>query len=558
MRWTDLPPRNDLGHARWLLSLLLLSLPTATLGLLASRTGLPAVALGAGVQALFLLVFLRAHPVWRPPVSVSVVILYLIALLWAWVPLRDSADWVVHLAQGALLLVAVGLFAVHDLARTGAESLRRANNWSRRIARRADWPVQLADCRLVPEVAGLRDAVRAEAGAALALLSDPRPEVQVAALGALEHRPHWRSGEAELVLKVGRESLEAAVRVATTYALAGVGRGELVAELARFLGDPAPEVRRAAAEALMWDADVRWPFAREVVKATMADPRLADDGPLFVGLGRLPAAAVADCITWSAEHPPLAHRAILTVIEHFHSDLSTGERPDLGNELAAMMLDNETPPALRVEIASLLREHHLLTPDLLDRLTNLDQPAPMRLFAAELMLRINPHDPDGMDVLRGLARQPNRELAVQVGAVLQYVLGMDMGLSSGELPQPNSKQAAEVARRVLAWANGGSVDLLRPTPGPRGAKPPGSRHTAPAGHGSRQTMPAIPSTPPPREPMDESMLAASRGPLDDSLLAPPAGHNPLDESLMPPEELPEAEEEDGHGPARHTDSSAVF
>src|SRR4029079_6775913 len=128
--------------------------------------------------------------------------------------------------------------------------------------------------------------------------------------------------------------------------------------------------------------------------------------------------------------------------------------PDLGTELATIMLDNDTPPALRVELASLLRDHHLLTPDLLDRLTNLDQPAPMRLFAAELMLRINPHDPDGIDVLRGLARQPNREMAVQVASVLQNVLGMQLGLNEGELPLPNSKPAADIARRVLAWANG--------------------------------------------------------------------------------------------------------
>ena len=45
-----------------------------------------------------------------------------------------------------------------------------------------------------------------------------------------------------------------------------------------------------------------------------------------------------------------------------------------------MMLDNETPPA-RASNWPLLREHHLLTADLLDRLTNLDQPAPIRLCA---------------------------------------------------------------------------------------------------------------------------------------------------------------------------------
>src|SRR5207244_3964012 len=167
-----------------------------------------------------------------------------------------------------------------------------------------------------------------------------------------------------------------------------------------------------------------------------------------------------------------AGRAILTLVEHYHADLVASERPELATELSAMMLENETSPALRVEIAALLREHHLLTPDLLDRLTNLDQPGPIRLFAAELMLRINPHDPDGIDVLRGLARQPNRELAVQVAAVLQGVLGIDLGLASEELPAANTKAAADVARRVVLWANGANPDVFCPTPGPRpGMKP---------------------------------------------------------------------------------------
>ena len=187
-----------------------------------------------------------------------------------------------------------------------------------------------------------------------------------------------------------------------------------------------------------------------------------------MGTGRLPAAAVADLITWSAEHAPLAQRAILTLIEHYHADLLADERPDLGSELAAMMLGSETPPALRVELAALLRDHHLLSPDLLDRLTNPDQPGPIRLFAAELMLRINPHDPDGVDVLRGLSRQPNREMALRVAAVLQNVLGLEVGLPPGELPAANSKPAADIARKVVAWANGANPDVfLRPTPAPR-------------------------------------------------------------------------------------------
>ena len=533
MRWSELPPRNNIGTLTWALSLLLLALPAAVLGLLALRTASTPIAVGAGVEALFLLVFFRVHPVWRPPVSASVVVLYLIALAWAWLPLRGSTDWAPHVAQGILLLTAMMLLAAHDLTRTGAEPLRRANRWTQRIKSRRVWPEQLADCRVLPEAVGLRAATRDEAGPALALLADPRPGVQTTALGALEHRPYWRAGESEFVLRFAQTSEEPAVRVAAIYALAGTSTPEMVAGVSGFLRDAAPEVRLAAAEALMWEPDARWPFARDGVREALADNRFASEGPLFAGISRLPAAAVADMTTWSAEHPPLAHRAILTLIEHYHCDLVAEERPELASELAAMMLNPETSPALRVELAALLRDHHLLSADLLDRLTNLDQPGPMRLFAAELMLRINPHDPDGIDVLRGLARQPNREMAVQVASVLQNVLGLQLGLSAGELPLPNSKPAADIARRVLAWANGADPDdIMRPTPGPRPGIKTVSRHSIPA-LGSRGSLPSLPPVPTAGTP---SPILNAPEPMDESAMLPvtQATVPPMDESGMLP------------------------
>ena len=501
MAWSSLAPRRDIGLVGWAVSLSLLLLPGALLGWLSYRTQLMPLAVGAGVQLLFAAVFLRAHPVWRPPVSASLVVLYLIALAWMWLPTRGSPDWAVHVSQGVLLFVAVALAAYHDLTRTGVEPLRRANKWCGRLAARQHWPLQLADCRLLPEVLALREAVLDEARPVLALLSDPRPEVQCAALGALEYRPQWRPGEAELVLKTARESLEPAVRATAAYALAAVDDADLVAGLAGMLRDPAPEVRAAAAEALLWDADLRWPFARDGVREALSDPALANEGPLFA-TGRIPAAAIADLVTWAEDRSPLAPRAILTLIEQYHRDLTDGEHPELGSRLAAMMLDGNAAPALRVELAALLRDHHLLTADLLDRLTNMDQPGPIRLFAAEQMLRINPHDPDGVDVLRGLARQPNREMALSVAAVLQNVLGLDLGLPAGERPAANTKAAADVARRVLMWANGATPDMLRPTPGPS----PGLRPSRPSMPGlslpprpSAASLPALPPMPPPPE-----------------------------------------------------------
>jgi HEAT repeat protein len=509
MAWTSLSSRREIGFAGWVISLFLLILPGALLAGAAYRTQSVPITVGAGVQALFALVFIRAHPVWRPPVSASLIVLYLIALAWLWLPTRDSTDWAIQIGESALLLIAVALAAFHDLTRTGAEPLRRANKWCGRIAARHQWPVQLADCRTLPEVAALREAVRNEVRPVLALLSDPRPEVQCAALGALEYRPHWQPGEAELVLKVARESLEPAVRAAAAYAMAAVDSVELVAGLAEFLRDPAAEVRAAAAEALLWEADARWPFAREGVREALADARLANDGPLFA-TGRVPAAAVADLITWAEEHAPLAQRAIVTLIEQFHRDLTDGDQPELGSQLGTMMLDPNAAPALRVELAALLRDHHMLTADLLDRLTNLDQPGPIRLFAAEQMLRINPHDPDGVDVLRGLARQPNREMALAVASVLQNVLGLDLGLPPGERPAPNSKTAADVARRVVMWANGANPDLIRPTPGPTPGLRGGSRGPMP-GLASRPSLPSIPTGPLPEATEEADDVPRPRG-----------------------------------------------
>src|SRR5688500_5602086 len=114
MAWSSLTPRGGLSPVGWLVSLSVLLAPTVILGALAYRTQAVPLAVGAGVQVLFALVFLRAHPVWRPPASSSLIVLYLIALAWVWLPTRGTSDGVVHIGQGVLLLVAVGLAAVHD------------------------------------------------------------------------------------------------------------------------------------------------------------------------------------------------------------------------------------------------------------------------------------------------------------------------------------------------------------------------------------------------------------------------------------------------------------
>jgi hypothetical protein len=55
--------------------------------------------------------------------------------------------------------------------------------------------------------------------------------------------------------------------------------------------------------------------------------------------------------------------------------------------------------------------------------------------------------------LRDLARLPNREIALATADVVQRRLGVDLGLGLGQpLPPVHSRQAAEIVRRVMAWA----------------------------------------------------------------------------------------------------------
>ena len=99
--------------------------------------------------------------------------------------------------------------------------------------------------------------------------------------------------------------------------------------------------------------------------------------------------------------------------------------------------------------------------------------------------------PDSLKAATGI----QREMALAVAGVLQNVLGLDLGLPAGELPKPGSKLAADVARRVLMWANGATPDMIRPTPAPM----PGIRGTSRVSMAGVPRPGAIPPTPyPPR------------------------------------------------------------
>jgi len=68
------------------------------------------------------------------------------------------------------------------------------------------------------------------------------------------------------------------------------------------------------------------------------------------------------------------------------------------------------------------------------------------------LLNGTPH-PQAVATLYDVARLPNREIALATAAVVQRSLNVDLGLPSDQpIPPVNSRQAAEVTRRVMLWA----------------------------------------------------------------------------------------------------------
>ncbi len=408
--------------------------------------------LGAIVEILACTVIALRQRGRREPLGPPVITLYLIALAWIWTSATDLGGWYPHLAQAILLLVPLAVFALQVVFGSGAPALRRAQVLAQRLAARKDWPANLADCRSLPEVKALREALHADASPALALLQHPRAQVRAAALAALEFRKDWAPTQLAMVQFLAQCAPEPAVRAAAISALGNVDDRQLVETLAEFLRDPALEVRRAATEGLLWDSERRWPWVRSAVRRAYADHLLPDDDALWNGTSSLPPEAVNDLTAWASERGLLGIRAARALGAHYSRAL--GDQPDeeLVDSLRSQVGNPHAPVALRMELARLLQEHHGFTPELLEGLVSPANPAPLRLLAAEALLADTQH-PEAVAALRDIARLPNREIALSTAEVIQRRLGVDLGLAVGQpLPPVYSRQAAEVTRRVMAWA----------------------------------------------------------------------------------------------------------
>ena len=453
---------------------LILLLPVAILGLAAVRYRSELLGLGAAAQFLGGLLFIRYREAWRPPASGSVILLYMMAVAFLWFVTRDTPDGFGRLSRGLMIIATVALFIGHDLARTGLGPRRRANNLTYAILDRTEWPATLQAIADLPEVRSLKSATRYDPTPLFALLDSPRAEIRTVAFLVFEGREAWRPEEAETVLSHLQATTEPIVRVAGLQALSTVNEVMVLQFIATYLSDPSVEVRQKAAEILLARGS-NWPIVRDGFRDALIAPILVGEGAMPGTAGRLPAMAICDLVAWATEPEPLTTRAVRTLVNHYAVLLKSGQYPSLGAELADQVVDPHSPATLRLEVATLLKGLGYLTPGILDRMTNSDQPGPVRLLAAELLLTQNPADEDAIDVLRGLGRQSHRETVLTIARLAQTYLKVDMGMPEGKV-SPNSKIAIEAARRVLQWATGRAVLDPSKAGGPpkRVAPPPSS------------------------------------------------------------------------------------
>ncbi len=386
------------------------------------------------------------------PLSPAMIMLYVIALSWLLLGSVGVEHWFVHLSEAVLLVVPLGFFALQNLRDSGGVALRRANALARQLANRADWPAELADCKNLPEVKALREALHIDASPALNLLSNPKPQVRIAALAALEFRHEWRKNQPEIILHFTKNTTEPELRAAAIQALANTEERPLVEALAEFTRDPSPVVRQAANQALLWKTETCWPWIGHAVRATLASADLENDGPLSEEGQLFPPEAVADLTAWCSEKGVLAMRAAQTLGRHYAQALAQKNDPVLIHQLRQQIADVHVPAMLRLEIASLLQEFNELDAAVLKVLMNPVTPASLRLIAVETLLARG-NSVEATAALHDLARLPNREIALATADVVQRRLGADLGLQRGQpLPPVHSRKAAEVARQLMIWA----------------------------------------------------------------------------------------------------------
>jgi len=452
------PPRTAWFLLVW--GILVVFTPMVVLMAVAMHVG-PSPLLAGGVATQAFLAFGLLHQVGaaRAASHKTASPVYLMAVLIIWMASQQSRDLFLQVCMFILVGVPLTLFLAQEFLFVAGGGARRARALVRRLAVKADWPRDLAACKTLPEVKALREALHDDAEPVFVLLMNPKPQVRIAALAALEFRPAWKKGQAETVLQAAKFAVEPPVRSTALMALANVEETHLLSAIANYMRDGSPEVRRATAEALLWNVESRWGAIRKEIHDAFADPRCQEDGSLPI-TSALPDLAKVDLTIWAGEPGSVGNRAIRTLLNHFRREVDQNLTGQLVEDLGRSIADSKIPSPLRVEYARLLVEKNVASATLWNRLLEGNQPSYIRLLAAGALLREGSHDA-AMETLKEVARVPNREMVLQVATIVQKSLRIDMGLPlGGDLPDPQSKLAAEVARRVLDWSSGNFKPLL--------------------------------------------------------------------------------------------------
>lgn len=355
-------------------------------------------------------------------------------------------------ALGTCLVTPVAVFMYRELTATGG-NLRRAKFILSSLPEREDWPDSHDELRQMPEIRRLRELLRENASPAMPYLNHPNPKIQAVVLTALEFQPQWGKDQADAVIHRANFTDEPLVRSSAVMALACVTKPRHLACIVPFLSDPSAEVRRAAGIAILWDARTRWNDLRGNIREALSKQFALKDGPLPCS-GDFPLTAIQDLLMWAGEAGAVGRRSTQTILRHCKKAIEEDGSSEAIDRMVTLVQTQQVVPAIRVEVAYRLHATGHLAPEVAVKLLGSGQPTLLRVIAAGALLSQH-EDARAVEVLRDAAQQPNREIALVAADIIQKYLGVDMGLPMGEdLPNPNSRLAGEVTRKLIKWALG--------------------------------------------------------------------------------------------------------
>jgi hypothetical protein len=413
---------------------------------------------GAGADAVAILVALA---VTRGLPALGSGILWTWPVAWIFVTLasqsagseKSADDWYFLLLQGLLPLPLLGVMSAFTIRQSGALLIQQAQRVAGQILHKIDWPTDLQTFKDLPLIQEFSESIRFDATPAVQMLENPKFQVRLAALTAMENRRYWRAGQIERVVALLHKETQPELLAAAMRTLIDTHESRILETVAEKLKHPHLTVRLAAATVVLRETTSRrrWSYIRNGVHNALCDGSYRDGGSLLPPAVRLNRDAIEDFLAWSGERGLIGARASQTLVTHYAQQMV--ERPvELTPYLQQLAKETSRSTELRVALTRLLCERGYADQAFLEVLLDAANPAPLRLLAADALLKAGPHM-RSIASLRELGRQPNRELALDTADVVQRRLGVDMGLAMGQaLPSVNSNRAVEVQRRLMSWA----------------------------------------------------------------------------------------------------------